>query len=151
MALGAFISGLLLAETEHRKQIERTVEPFSGLLLGLFFVSVGASLDLSMLAASPVLVLGIMAGVIIVNGLVVFGLARLFGLGPVPSVESALMLAASGEFSFVVLQTAMQESLLGTRVGNTVLVAAILSMFCIPLLSGLAAAIRGRAMGRLPR
>jgi monovalent cation:H+ antiporter-2, CPA2 family len=150
MALGAFIAGLLLAETEHRKRIERTVEPFAGLLLGLFFVSAGASLDLSVLAASPVRVFGIMASVIAVNALVVFGLARLFGLGAMPSVECALMLAASGEFAFVVLQTAMQENLLARGIGNTILVASILSMFFIPVLWGLAAAIRQRGSERLP-
>jgi CPA2 family monovalent cation:H+ antiporter-2 len=150
MALGAFIAGLLLAETEHRKRIERTVEPFAGLLLGLFFVSVGASLDLSVLAARPVLVLGIMASVIAVNALVVFGLARLFGLGTMPSIESALMLAASGEFAFVVLQTAVQGDLLERAVANTVLVASILSMFCVPLLAGLAAVPRRRGLERPP-
>ena len=76
MALGAFIAGLLLAETEHRKQIERTVEPFKGLLLGLFFVSVGISLDLSRLAAAPALILGLMVGVTALNGAIVFGLVR---------------------------------------------------------------------------
>lgn len=80
MALGAFIADLLLAEPEHRKQIERTVEPFKGLLLGLFFVSVGIGLDLSHLAAAPVLIVGLMVGVMTLNGAIVFGLARLLQL-----------------------------------------------------------------------
>ena len=142
MALGAFIAGLLLAETEHRKQIEKTVEPFQGLLLGVFFVSVGAGLDLSLLVANPLRVLGIMVITMTVNALVLFGLSRIFGLESLSSMEAALMLAASGEFAFVVLQTAMQDDLLGRSVGNTILVASILSMFCIPLLSSLATAIR---------
>jgi CPA2 family monovalent cation:H+ antiporter-2 len=150
MALGAFIAGLLLAETEHRKQIERTVEPFQGLLLGVFFVSIGTGLDISLLAASPLRVLGIMAGVMTVNGIVIFALSRLFGLGPMPSAEAALMLAASGEFAFVVLQIAMQDNLLARQLGNTILVASTLSMFFIPLLSGVTAAIRRRAAGPLP-
>jgi CPA2 family monovalent cation:H+ antiporter-2 len=146
MALGAFIAGLLLAETEHRKQIEKTVEPFQGLLLGLFFVSVGAGLDLSLLVANPLRVLGIMVITMTVNALVLFALSRLFRLESLPSIEAALMLAASGEFAFVVLQTAMQDNLLGRSVGNTILVASILSMFCIPLLSSLATAIRRYAL-----
>jgi len=142
MALGAFIAGLLLAGTEHRKQIEKTVEPFQGLLLGLFFVSVGAGLDLSLFVANPLRVLGIMVITMTVNALVLFALSRLFRLESLSSMEAALMLAASGEFAFVVLQTAMQDDLLGRSVGNTILVASILSMFCIPLLSSLATAIR---------
>jgi CPA2 family monovalent cation:H+ antiporter-2 len=146
MALGAFIAGLLLAETEHRKRIEKTVEPFAGLLLGLFFVSVGASLDLPVLAANPALVPGIMIGTIVVNAAVVFGLARIFGLASMPSLESGLMLAASGEFAFVVLQTAMTGSLLDRDLGNIILVASILSMFCVPLLAGFAGVLRRRSV-----
>jgi CPA2 family monovalent cation:H+ antiporter-2 len=150
MALGAFIAGLLLAETEHRKQIEKTVEPFQGLLLGVFFVSVGAGLDLSLLVANPLRVLGIMVITMTVNALVLFVLSRIFRLESLPSMEAALMLAASGEFAFVVLQTAMQDDLLGRSVGNTILVASILSMFCIPLLSSLATAIRRYALRNAP-
>ena len=73
MALGAFIAGLLLAETEYRKEVEMTVEPFKGLLLGLFFVSVGIGLDLSLLAAKPVLILGLMLGLMLLNGSIIFG------------------------------------------------------------------------------
>ena len=148
MALGAFIAGLLLAETEHRKQIERTVKPFQGLLLGLFFVSVGAGLDLSLLVAAPAGVLGIMISVMSVNALVVFVLSRLFGLESLSCVESALMLAASGEFAFVVLQLAMQDNLLARGVGNTILVASILSMFCVLPLSALASIIKRRGLRR---
>ena len=148
MALGAFIAGLLLAETEHRRRIERTVEPFQGLLLGLFFVSVGTSLDLSLLMAAPLHVLGITLGVMIVNAVVVFALSRLFGLGALSSVDAALMLAASGEFAFVVLQVAMRQDLLGHQIGQLVLVASTLSMFCIPLLSWLGATIRRSAAAR---
>ena len=86
--------------------------------------------------------LGIMLGVMSVNALIVSTLSRLFGLGSPSAVESALMLAARGEFAFVVLQIAMQDNLLTRSTGNTILVASILSMFCVPLLSGLATAIR---------
>jgi CPA2 family monovalent cation:H+ antiporter-2 len=150
MALGAFIAGLLLAETEHRKQIERTVEPFKGLLLGLFFVSVGISLDLSRLADAPALIVGLMVGVLTLNGAIVFGLARLFRLRSAASLETALLLAAGGEFSFVVLHSAMAEKLIDRALGQTILVASTLSMFSIPILAALGAAIRRRARATNP-
>ena len=78
MALGAFVAGLLLAETEFRREIEVTIEPFKGLLLGLFFVSVGAQLDLSILAAAPIVTIGIAVAVIAIKALIVFVLGRLF-------------------------------------------------------------------------
>jgi CPA2 family monovalent cation:H+ antiporter-2 len=150
MALGAFIAGLLLAETEHRKQIERTVEPFKGLLLGLFFVSVGISLDLSRLAAAPVLIVGLMVGVMTLNGAIVFGLARLWRLRRAAALETALLLAAGGEFSFVVLQSAMTEKLLDRTLGQTILVASTLSMFAIPILAAISAAVRRRVLAANP-
>jgi CPA2 family monovalent cation:H+ antiporter-2 len=146
MALGALVAGLLLAETEHRTRIERTVAPFKGLLLGLFFVSVGTGLDVSVLWANPGRVAGIMVGVMILNGGVLVALARLFGLTLASSIETALLLAASGEFAFVVLQAAMQDNLLAREVGDTILVASTLSMFSIPLLSSLAASIRRQGL-----
>jgi CPA2 family monovalent cation:H+ antiporter-2 len=142
MALGAFVAGLLLAETEHRKQIERTVAPFRGLLLGLFFVSVGISLDLSRLADAPLLIVGLMVGVMVLNGTIIFGLARLFRLRSVASLETALLLAAGGEFSFVVLHSAMAETLVDSTWARTVLVASTLSMFTIPVLAAMGAAVR---------
>lgn len=150
MALGAFLAGLLLAETEHRKQIERTVEPFKGLLLGLFFVSVGISLDLSRLAAAPVLIVGLMVGVMTLNGAIVFGLARLWRLRRAAALETALLLAAGGEFSFVVLQSAMTEKLLDRTLGQTILVASTLSMFAIPMLAVISAAVRRRVLAANP-
>jgi CPA2 family monovalent cation:H+ antiporter-2 len=98
--------------------------------------------------ADPAGVLGIMISVMSVNALVVFALSRLFGLETLSCVESALMLAASGEFAFVVLQLAMQDNLLARGVGNTILVASILSMFCVLPLSALASIIKRRGLRR---
>jgi len=142
MALGAFIAGLLLAETEYRKEIEAKVEPFQGLLLGLFFVSVGVGLDLSLLVRQPLLVVGLMTGIMLLNGAIIFALARLFGFAAAAAIEIGLLLAAGGEFSFVILQSAMNESLLDRQIGRAVLVSATLSTFCIPFLSMAGAAIR---------
>jgi len=135
MALGAFIAGVLLAETEYRHEVEVTIEPFKGLLLGLFFVSVGIQLDLSLLAARPVPVIATAVGVVALNATVVFVLARLFRIAWQPALESALLLAGGGEFAFVILTTAMGEGIVSRSLGQTILVASTLSMFCIPLLA----------------
>jgi CPA2 family monovalent cation:H+ antiporter-2 len=135
MALGAFIAGVLLAETEYRHEVEVTIEPFKGLLLGLFFVSVGIQLDLSLLAAQPVPVLATAFGVTALNATVVFVLARMFRIAWRPALESALLLAGGGEFAFVILTTAMGEGIVSRGLGQTILVASTLSMFCIPLLA----------------
>ncbi len=97
MGLGALIAGLLLAETEYRRQIEVTIEPFQGLLLGLFFLSVGASLDLSLIFSAPVRTLGLAAGFIAVKAVAVYVAGRLFRLSGRVASETALMLAPGGE------------------------------------------------------
>src|SRR5690606_3168344 len=135
MALGAFVAGLLLAETEFRHEVEVTIEPFKGLLLGLFFVSVGIHLDLSRLIADPITILTIAGGMIVLNARVVMGLGRLFGLSRPAALESALLLAGGGEFAFVILSTAMAEGVVPPVVGQAVLVAATLSMMLIPALA----------------
>ncbi|MDO8377728.1 cation:proton antiporter [Phenylobacterium sp.] len=144
MALGAFIAGLLLAETEYRHEVEVTIEPFKGLLLGLFFLSVGIGLDLSILAAKPLLVLGMAAGLIALNASVVYGLARLFGMKSPPAIEAGLLLAGGGEFAFVILSAAMGDGIVDRAIGQTVLVSSTLSMMCIPLLAALGLKLGGR-------
>lgn len=144
MALGAFIAGLLLAETEYRHEVEVTIEPFKGLLLGLFFLSIGIGLDLSLLVQKPAVILGVALGALALVGSVVFGLGMLFGLKPRKALEAGLLLAAGGEFAFVILDTAMHAGVVGRDVGRMVLVASTLTMFCIPLLAALGARLGGR-------
>jgi CPA2 family monovalent cation:H+ antiporter-2 len=144
MALGAFIAGLLLAETEFRHEVEVTIEPFKGLLLGLFFVSIGIGLDVPMLIARPLEVLGAALGLTAVNGAVVFGLAKLFRLRTRAAAEAALLLAGAGEFAFVILGQAMDQKLVDRPTGQALLVAATLSMVSIPFLAGLGARVGGR-------
>jgi CPA2 family monovalent cation:H+ antiporter-2 len=141
MALGAFIAGILLAETEFRHEIEVTIEPFKGLLLGLFFVSIGIGLDLSIVVAKPLIILGMTLGLICLNGLVVFSLSLLFKLKVRQAAETALLLAAGGEFAFVILDTAMNSGLVTRGPGQTVLVASTVSMFVIPVLAAMGARI----------
>jgi CPA2 family monovalent cation:H+ antiporter-2 len=144
MALGAFVAGLLLAETEYRHEVEVTIEPFKGLLLGLFFVSIGIGLDLSLLAAKPVTILGIAGGLIALIGSVVFVLGRMFGLTWRQALETGLLLAAGGEFAFVILDSAMGSGIVDRSTGRLVLVASTLTMFCIPFLAALGARLGGR-------
>lgn len=144
MALGAFVAGLLLAETEFRHELEVTIEPFKGLLLGLFFLSIGIGLDLSVLMNRPAAVLGVTLGVIVLNSLVVTVLARLFGLKGRAAIETGMLLAGAGEFAFVMMDAAMADGLVTRPVGQVVLVGATLSMFAIPGMAALGARIGRR-------
>lgn len=144
MALGAFIAGLLLAETEYRHEVEVTIEPFKGLLLGLFFLSVGIGLDISLLAAKPALILGISLGLVLLNASVVFGLGRLFGLTTRGALEAGLLLAGGGEFAYVIMSSAMSGGIVPRGLGQMVLVSSTISMMCIPLLAALGLKLGGR-------
>ena len=134
MAIGAFIAGLLLAETEYRREVEVVIEPFKALLLGLFFVSVGLQLDLSQVIARPTVVLGVAVGLVALKVVLVYGLARAFGVGSRPALETALVLGPAGEFAFVILSAALADGLVDRALGSAVLVAATLTMFAIPIL-----------------
>jgi len=149
MALGAFIAGLLLAETEYRHEVEVTIEPFKGLLLGLFFVSVGIGLDLSRLLAHPWQIVGLVAALIAIKAAVAFAVSRLVGLRVAAAAETALTLAGAGEFAFVVLTAATASRLIAPTLAGDVVVAATLSMFAIPALSALGARL-GRAVAEAP-
>lgn len=139
MALGAFVAGVLLAETEYRHEVEVKIEPFKGLLLSLFFVSLGIRLDLSLLVAEPVLILGVGLGLLAVKAAMVFGLGWAMRLGTKASAEAALILAAGGEFAFVILDNAMGARVVPRDIGQAVLVSATLTMFLIPALAALGA------------
>jgi CPA2 family monovalent cation:H+ antiporter-2 len=144
MALGAFVAGVLLAETEYRREIEVTIEPFKGLLLGLFFVSVGAGLDLSVLSAHPADVLGLTAAFVVVKALVLFVLTRLFGASNGVAAEVALLLGPGGEFAFVMIAAAVAGKVVAGADGQLLLVSVALSMLAIPLLGRIGAALAAR-------
>jgi CPA2 family monovalent cation:H+ antiporter-2 len=146
MALGAFVAGLLLAETEFRHEVEQVIEPFKGLLLGLFFLAAGIGLDVGLILEQPLQVAGVTFGLMGLNAALIFGLARGFGLKWRSAVETALLLAASGEFAFVILATAMAQGLVPDALGQSLLVSATLSMMCIPALAALGLRIAGRAV-----
>lgn len=138
MALGAFVAGLMLAETEYRKAIEATIEPFKGLLLGVFFFTVGMGLDVRVLLAQPWLLLASALGLIVVKAGVLAGLVRLFKL-PLPvAIETGLLLGPSGEFAFVGIGLAATLGVVPQSVASFTLALTSLTMALIPLLSVLA-------------
>ena len=137
MALGSLIAGLLLAETEYRRQIEVTVEPFKGLLLGVFLVSIGLSLDVGRLLASPWSVLAAAVGLVAGKAAVIAGLGRVFGVRAGVGGQAGLLLAAGGEFSFVILGLGSGLGLLGAELAGFAFIVAAVTMAAIPLLSRL--------------
>ncbi len=135
MATGAFIAGLLLAETEYRRAVEATVEPFKGLLLGLFFVSVGASLDWPLALAQPLTILALVVAMLIGKGAVAFAAARFYGLRSAPAGDLAAHIAPVGEFAFVALGAAVAAGVVGASSAATLNVAVALTMAILPFLS----------------
>jgi CPA2 family monovalent cation:H+ antiporter-2 len=138
MTLGAFMAGLLLAETEYRRQIEVTIEPFKGLLLGLFFVSIGAGLDVARILQNPVPLIALTVGLIAVKAVLIYASGRLAGVSNAVAREIALVLAPGGEFAFVMLGAAMSTHVVPPSVGGDLMIAVTMSMLAIPSLSSLA-------------
>jgi CPA2 family monovalent cation:H+ antiporter-2 len=144
MALGAFIAGLLLAETEYRKAVEATVEPFKGLLLGLFFFTVGMGLDARALAEHPLALIGAALALIVVKAAVVVVAARAFRLSWAAALETGLLLGPGGEFAFVAIGLATELGVVNAKAATFTLAVTSLTMACIPLLALLAARLRPR-------
>ncbi len=138
MALGAFIAGLLLAETEYRRAIEAVIEPFKGLLLGAFFLLVGMGLDLAGLMAHPVLVIASVAGLIAIKAVITYGLGRTFKLTRSAALETALVIGPGGEFAFVILSAAAAAGIIDYPLQAKALLIVSLTMVLIPLLYRLA-------------
>ncbi len=152
MALGAFVAGRLLAETEYRKAIEATIEPFKGLLLGIFFFTVGMDIDARELLREPVLLAASVIGLIALKSLLIVGLAKLFRLSWPVAVEMGLLLGPGGEFAFVGIGMAADFRLIDARLATFALVVTSVTMALTPILS-LAArrfASRLRAAGAAP-
>ncbi len=135
LALGAFLAGLLLAETEYRHEIMAIIEPFKGLLLGIFFLSFGMSIDIAYVLASPFWLAASVAGLLLIKGVIVYVLARLWGLGQAAAVESALLLPQAGEFGLLVVGSALTMSLIEPAVGQFMLIVVGLTMLLTPLLA----------------
>jgi CPA2 family monovalent cation:H+ antiporter-2 len=135
MALGAFVAGLLLAETEYRKAIEATMAPFKGLLLGVFFFTVGMNIDFRELVREPLLLLGGVVSLIALKSLLLIGLAKLFRLSWPVATETGLLLGPGGEFAFVSIGMAAAAGLIEVPLARFTLAVTSVTMALTPLLS----------------
>jgi glutathione-regulated potassium-efflux system ancillary protein KefC len=134
MALGAFLAGVLLAESEYRRELETDIEPFKGLLLGLFFIAVGMSIDFAVVLRQPWVIAGAVVGFLVVKAAALGVMTRLM---PIPRIERPvfiILLAQGGEFGFVVFQTAAQAGVVAAPVSSLLVAAVAISMLLTPLL-----------------
>jgi monovalent cation:proton antiporter-2 (CPA2) family protein len=132
-ALGAFLAGVVLAESEFRRELETDIEPFRGLLLGLFFITVGAGVDVGMVAAQPLLIVGLTLGLIAVKAGVMYVAGRLFGRDNRTAMTTAVSLAQGGEFAFVLLGFALGAQVIGAELSRLLTAVIACSMAATPL------------------
>ncbi|AXI01962.1 monovalent cation:proton antiporter-2 (CPA2) family protein [Aquirhabdus parva] len=133
MALGAFLTGVLLADSEYRHEIEASILPFKGLLLGLFFMSVGMSTNLNLIIAEPVLIIGGALGLMLFKFATLVSIARLMGNRVATSIRLGVALAQGGEFAFVVFNTAVSQKVLAPEIAEPLILIVTLSMALTPL------------------
>lgn len=134
MALGTFLAGVLLAESEYRHELESAIEPFKGLLLGLFFMSVGMAVNLDLFIHYPLKILAAVAALVSIKALILYILARLMGTRAKARSRMAAILSQGGEFAFVLFTAATGHGLLGSEVSSFLLVVVSLSMMTTPLI-----------------
>lgn len=135
MALGAFLAGIMLAGTQYRHQIETDIEPFKGLLLGLFFVTVGMRIDIALLLETPWTILIGVIGLFAIKGAIIAPIARLFGVKWPAAIELAFLLGQAGEFAFVIVAMALREAIIPADTGAYMLLVIALSLFVTPLVA----------------
>ena len=150
MSLGAFIAGVLLADSEFRHELEASIAPFQGLLLGLFFMAVGMSTNLTLLVKFPWQIIGLTAGLVMIKILVLYGLRRLVGGPKLGSRMLALALAQGGEFAFVLFDAAQSFKVLGEVQADKLTLVVALSMAVSPLLLMFGDWLARREAGRRP-
>ncbi len=144
LALGALLAGLLLAETEFRHEVEIAIEPFRGLLMGLFFLSVGMGIDPMALARQPVWLPLSLIALFFIKGIIVFAVLRTFGLSRGRAAETGLLLGQGGEFAFIVIGSATALEVLPAATGAFLMLLVGLSLFATPIVADL-----GERLGRL--
>ncbi|HET6720875.1 MAG TPA: monovalent cation:proton antiporter-2 (CPA2) family protein, partial [Rhodocyclaceae bacterium] len=137
MALGSFLAGVLLADSEYRHELEADIEPFKGLLLGLFFIAVGMSVDLRLVAQQPLTMIGLALGLLALKALILYALARFNRCDHGAAVNLALVISQGGEFAFVLFGVAAGAKILDQTVADTLVVVVSLSMVLTPLLLSL--------------
>ena len=133
-ALGAFLAGVLLAESEFRKELESDIEPFRGILLGLFFMTVGAGLDLGLILRQPLLIAGLVALVMTVKAVVMMGVGKAFRLTWREASGSGVLLSQAGEFAFVLVAFTVGARVLSPEIGKLLMAVAAVSLLMTPLL-----------------
>ena len=138
MALGAFLAGVLLAESEYRRELETDLEPFKGLLLGLFFIAVGMSVDSAVVTAQPLRIAGVVLGFLLLKSAVLWAMGRAMPLAAAERPVFIILLAQGGEFGFVVFQAAAQDQVITAATASLLVAAVAISMLITPLLLVLA-------------
>jgi monovalent cation:H+ antiporter-2, CPA2 family len=133
-ALGTFLAGVVLANSEYRHELESDIDPFKGLLLGLFFIAVGASIDFALLLAQPALIIGLVLAIIVIKFAVLFAISRVFRLSLDQGLLLAFALPQVGEFAFVLFSFATEQGVLDTTITSPLVAAVAFSMALTPLL-----------------
>ena len=134
MALGSFLAGVLLADSEYRHELEADIEPFKGLLLGLFFIAVGMSVDLDLVVRAPLTVLGLVIGLVAIKSVVLYGIARFAGQSRGAAVNLALYISQGGEFAFVLFALAASTGAMDKPLADLLVVVVSASLAVTPLL-----------------
>lgn len=134
MALGAFLAGVLLAESEYRHALETDIEPFKGLLLGLFFIAVGMSLNVGIVIREPGVIALMVLGLMSVKFAILFGLGRLFGLGNASARALGVAISQGGEFAFIILTVAVSGRIIERELADLLIAVVTVSMAVTPLL-----------------
>ena len=132
-ALGTFLAGVVMAESEFRHELEVSIEPFKGLLLGLFFIAVGASIDLRLIMSEPLQIAGLVLGLMAVKFFVLLALGRIFKLQIADNLMFSFALAQGGEFAFLLVSFALQNHALNIEIANQLIMVVVLSMVLTPV------------------
>lgn len=148
-ALGAFLAGLLIAETEFRHEIELIIDPLKSLLMGLFFLSIGMMIDLRAIADTPVWILSSVIGIFCIKAAILYPLARVFGVEASQAIKASVMLAQPGEFAFLILSVGLASGLVPLENGQFFLLVVAVAMMLSPLLFNLAPYLARKLAGHI--
>ena len=151
LALGAFLAGLMMAESQYRHQVIADIEPFRGILLGLFFMGVGMSIDFSLLEEQGVLLAGLVLGLLLLKTVILWGLCRLMRVGAADATRVSLLLSQSGEFGFVIFGLAAFSGILPLQLFQFLTMVVALTMVTTPLMANLAEYLNRRLFKTMVR
>jgi monovalent cation:proton antiporter-2 (CPA2) family protein len=147
LALGAFLAGLMMSESDYRHQVIADIKPFRGILLGLFFMGVGMSIDFGLLGKQGILIVELVVGLLVIKSVILWGLCRLMGIGKPDATRVALLLSQSGEFGFVLFGLAAISGVLPEALFHILTLVVALTMVATPLMAKFGASIHGRLTG----